>query len=80
MALALEVDQKPSIEAIAEKLSAAITETLPWEGHELRLGVSIGIAVYPDSATDADALMSRADSAMYRVKKSGKNRWLFAED
>ena len=36
--------------------------------------------MYPDSATDADSLMSRADSAMYRIKRSGKNAWGFDED
>ena len=79
VALALEVDQRPSIEAIADKLSTAVTGPLIWEGHALRLGVSIGIAVYPDTATDADSLMSRADGAMYRVKHGGKNTWAFAE-
>jgi diguanylate cyclase (GGDEF)-like protein len=80
VALALEVDQRPSIEAIAEKLSQAITEPLEWEGKQLKVGVSVGIAVYPETSTDADTLMSRADTAMYQVKKSGKNGWAFAGD
>jgi diguanylate cyclase (GGDEF)-like protein len=80
VALALEVDQKASIVAIAEKLSAAVTDPLEWEGKTLQLGVSIGIAVYPDNASDADALMKAADAAMYHVKRTGRNTWAFAED
>ena len=76
--MALEVDKIPSIEAIAQKLSVAITDPLLWNGHPIELGVSIGIAVYPDTATEADALMNLADTAMYKVKHSGKNAWSFA--
>jgi len=79
VALALEVDQRPSIEAIAEKLFTSITDLLLWHDHEIRLGVSIGIAVYPETATDAEGLMNRADNAMYQVKHGGKNTWAFAE-
>ena len=79
VALALEVDQRPSIVAIAEKLSAAVTEPFEWEGKSLQLGVSIGIAVFPDTAADADSLMRLADAAMYEVKRSGRNTWAFAE-
>lgn len=46
----------------------------------LRINVSIGVAVYPrDGATSAD-LISRADSALYFAKKSGKNRVCMAVD
>jgi len=76
----LEVEQRPSIEAIAEKLIAAITEPLAWKEHPLQLGVSIGIAVYPDTATDAESLMGSADRAMYDIKRKSKNSWAFAGD
>ena len=38
-----------------------------------RLGVSIGIAIYPDHALDAAGLISCADAAMYTAKEQGKN-------
>jgi len=34
----------------------------------------VGIALYPEHATDADGLMQRADTAMYRAKSRGKNQ------
>lgn len=80
VALALEVDDRSSIEAIARKLADAITAPLVWQSYELRLGVSIGIAVFPDSASDADGLLNRADTAMYTIKRAGKNAWAFAEN
>lgn len=76
--LALEVDQRPAIEAIAEKLIQAVTQPLDWNGNPITLGVSIGISLYPENALDADGLLNQADAAMYRVKKGGKNGWAFA--
>ena len=38
------------------------------------VGVSLGIAFYPDHANDAEALIECADHAMYRAKAAGKNR------
>ena len=41
---------------------------------------SIGIAVFPDDATSADALLDCADRALYRSKRTGKNRYSFLTD
>jgi len=80
VALALGVDSRESIVAIADKLEEAVTAPYSSDGHDILLGASIGISVYPDSAGDADGLMSRADSAMYRIKRSGKHAWGFDEE
>lgn len=42
-----------------------------------RLGVSIGIGIYPDHAADAVTLISCADAAMYEVKEAGKNNYRY---
>ena len=44
-----------------------------------RVTVSIGAASFPFHGTSPDALVKAADDAMYRAKKSGKNRVLLAE-
>jgi diguanylate cyclase (GGDEF)-like protein len=45
------------------------------------ISASIGVAVYPNDAEDADQLMRYADQAMYKAKQKGKNRYcLFGED
>lgn len=43
------------------------------EGHVLRVGCSIGIAMYPQDGEDAITLMKNADAALYRAKDGGKN-------
>lgn len=42
------------------------------------VGASLGIALFPYDATDADALIRCADNALYRAKQQGKNRWVRA--
>jgi diguanylate cyclase (GGDEF)-like protein len=39
-----------------------------------RITISIGVAAYPDDATDPIQLVELADSALYRAKRSGRNR------
>ncbi len=58
---------------VAKKIidSLGLPFVLGAKGHEARIGASIGIAIYPADASDADALIKAADSAMYAAKKSG---------
>jgi diguanylate cyclase (GGDEF)-like protein/hemerythrin-like metal-binding protein len=55
------------------------TVTAPLEAHGLRLGISVGIAIYPDDGSNAEQLLARADGAMYEAKDRGGNRYAFAE-
>jgi diguanylate cyclase (GGDEF)-like protein len=57
----------------ARKLQAALVK--PFDLHDLshHVTASIGICLYPDDAPDGPTLLRHADSAMYRVKRSGKN-------
>lgn len=43
-------------------------------GQQVNVTCSAGIASFPDDAPDMDALVSNADTAMYRAKELGKNR------
>ena len=73
--LSTAVDATP----VAEQLIAAIAQPVEFGGHSLAVGASIGIAVFPDHAEDVESLCRLADQAMYRVKKSGKNDYAFAD-
>ncbi|MFA7553483.1 MAG: EAL domain-containing protein [Spongiibacteraceae bacterium] len=58
---------------IAEKILSDIKKPFQLGKHEIYIGASIGIAIYPDSGTNMDSLIKNADIAMYRVKKTGKD-------
>src|SRR5690606_30485057 len=57
----------------ARKLQAALGTPFELQGLSLYVSVSIGLCLYPDDASDGPTLLRHADSAMYRVKRSGKN-------
>ncbi len=62
-------------ESIGEQIRRAIADhPFAREGIPLHPGISVGIASFPESAGDADALFQRADEALYRAKRTGKNR------
>ena len=65
---------------IASKVQACVSRPVFANGQRILIGASIGISLYPDQGSDADRLISLADEAMYRVKKSGKNGFAFASD
>ncbi|MFW6322610.1 MAG: diguanylate cyclase domain-containing protein [Guyparkeria sp.] len=62
---------------VAEKVIEALTRPFVLDGEAVQVGASIGIAVYPDHALDADALINHADAAMYNAKASGRNTYRY---
>jgi diguanylate cyclase (GGDEF)-like protein/PAS domain S-box-containing protein len=67
------IHSRDDIEKLARRLQAAASEPLELGGSIYRLTISGGIALFPEDGDDADALLHRADSAMYRVKQRGRN-------
>ena len=58
---------------IARRIFSALSQSFTYNGSQLGLTLSIGVAFLPDDGGDARTLLRHADSAMYRVKRSGKN-------
>jgi diguanylate cyclase (GGDEF)-like protein len=56
-------------EAVIARLTRAFQDPFKIAGHELRLGASVGRAVFPIDADTADDLLRRADSAMFQNKR-----------
>ncbi|MGO9016147.1 MAG: diguanylate cyclase domain-containing protein [Dissulfurispiraceae bacterium] len=63
---------------IAKKILRLMSQPFDLYGRVATVGLSIGIALYPDHGKDAESLIKQADKAMYVIKNSGKNRYSFA--
>ncbi|WP_016835110.1 putative bifunctional diguanylate cyclase/phosphodiesterase [Herbaspirillum lusitanum] len=68
-----DIDKDYHAGFVAQKLIALFDEPFFIDGHELRVGASIGISMYPQDATDTETLLRLADIAMYRAKQGGEN-------
>lgn len=74
-------DAEADARMLAEKLLAKLRDPVAIDGHELRAGVSIGIALFGDSAeTSVKSLVRDADHAMYLSKIAGKGTYRFFHD
>jgi diguanylate cyclase (GGDEF)-like protein/PAS domain S-box-containing protein len=70
---------KKRAEQHAERVRVAITEPFYIHGHEYHISVSIGISLFPESNQNSADILKRADAAMYRAKKAGRNSICFFE-
>ncbi|WP_440639333.1 bifunctional diguanylate cyclase/phosphodiesterase [Bradyrhizobium sp. PUT101] len=68
---------KDQATAIAHRLLEALESPFLLCGHECRISCSIGIAIFPDNASDPEELVKQADTAMYAAKAGGKNAFRF---
>jgi diguanylate cyclase (GGDEF)-like protein/PAS domain S-box-containing protein len=72
-----EVQEVGPIETVAKKLLAELVRPYPLASAEVTVTASIGIAIFPDDAADAQALLKHGDTAMYSAKQAGKNTYRF---
>ncbi len=70
----LEVE---GVARIAKRIIDEINMPIMLQDHELFVGASIGISIYPDDGTDPAILTKCADMAMYRAKEHGRNNFQF---
>ncbi len=74
------VDSVDAVSTVAEKILEALSKPFRVEGPDLYVTTSIGIAMYPDDADNANILLKQADSAMYQAKEAGRNNFKFYSD
>jgi diguanylate cyclase (GGDEF)-like protein len=73
----------PEIEApedaafVARRVMDAMALPVPVHEHELTVGATIGIAVYPGDGDTGEALLKNADAAMYAAKEAGRGGYAF---
>jgi diguanylate cyclase (GGDEF)-like protein len=64
------------MEPVLSRLMHTMNTPLTVGDIHVRLGLSAGVALYPQDATDLATLLDRADQAMYQAKHGGKGRWV----
>jgi diguanylate cyclase (GGDEF)-like protein/hemerythrin-like metal-binding protein/PAS domain S-box-containing protein len=75
-----EIADPDAARRVAEKLIARVGEPIQLGDHATcQVGVSVGIATYPDHGAELDTLMNAADAAMYLSKARGKNTATLAD-
>ncbi|MEC5163998.1 MULTISPECIES: sensor domain-containing protein [unclassified Janthinobacterium] len=72
-ALFLPAASPERLRQMAELVLAAARTSFIVGGRELAISASVGISVFPDNGSAGADLLRHADSAMYRVKRAGRN-------
>jgi diguanylate cyclase (GGDEF)-like protein len=70
-------DQKAAAIALADTLLETVGAPYEIDGHQIVIGISIGIALAPADGEDASELLKNADLALYRAKQEGRNGYRF---
>ena len=73
----LELEFPEQAAKIAEKLIERVSICQQIEGLDVMLGVSIGIATFPDCGADLSGLLRAADIAMYEAKRAGRQQYRY---
>ncbi|MDH5301306.1 MAG: EAL domain-containing protein [Gammaproteobacteria bacterium] len=72
-----DINNSDDAAIVAQKILEVMAPSYILDGHEVVASPSIGITLYPDDATDMQSLLKNADTAMYRSKEKGRNRYQF---
>jgi diguanylate cyclase (GGDEF)-like protein/PAS domain S-box-containing protein len=78
--LLTDISDNNNVEIVIEKIFEKFSKPLSLEPFslEIKVNISIGVAIFPDHGNDSDTLLNNADAAMYLVKKKyGKNNFRF---
>ena len=71
------VGRPEDVSHVARRLTNSLSRVINLRNHDVIVNASIGIALYPDNATEAERLISDADAAMYQAKQAGGNCYKF---
>ncbi|MGD9921228.1 MAG: putative bifunctional diguanylate cyclase/phosphodiesterase, partial [Pseudorhodoplanes sp.] len=74
-----DADTRSAAARLAGRLVDAVSGDFDCDGRKVRLGMSIGVAMYPDDGTDVVGLLRNADAALYRAKAEGRGAIRFFE-
>ncbi|MEZ5247389.1 MAG: EAL domain-containing protein [Acidimicrobiales bacterium] len=77
--LLTDVYSHSDVTLVADRIVEELSLPVDLMGHEVRLGVSVGIAIDDDGTQTPEDLLRAADVAMYDAKAKGKGRWAIFE-
>jgi diguanylate cyclase (GGDEF)-like protein/PAS domain S-box-containing protein len=77
--LTINADERGAL-AVAGRIREALEEAFQLGGISVQTSASIGVALYPDHAGDAETLAQRADVAMYTAKRAGGGIALYSPE
>jgi len=66
------------VDVVAGNITELLAQPFQIGDIEASISGSIGISVYPNDAADEEALIRKADQAMYSAKSQGRNRFIYA--
>jgi diguanylate cyclase (GGDEF)-like protein/PAS domain S-box-containing protein len=72
-----EFNDAERLALVAQKILDTVARPVAVRGQDCRVTSSVGISAYPQDGKDSQTLLRNADSAMYRAKEQGKNRFEF---
>ena len=72
--LLVSAEGKDGIEAVCRRILESIGSGMTFDGKELKIGCSVGAAVYPDDGDTGEGLYKSADLALYDAKRKGGRR------
>jgi diguanylate cyclase (GGDEF)-like protein len=72
-----QVDNAEGAQILLSALESALADPIIVEGEQVRTGLSIGLALYPDDGSNPDQLHAAADRAMYAAKRASRHSNVF---
>lgn len=81
MCLLQDLESVQAVRAVAERIMEKMGKPMYVNGHEVFIGVSIGMSVFPGGADSVEELLKQADVALYNAKRSGHPKvWMYARE
>ena len=72
-----EIRGAEDVLVVTDKVQQECDQPVRIAGHDISIGVSMGVSLFPDDARDARTLLRYADSALYNAKSDGRNTLKF---
>ena len=72
-----DIEESGSVDRVAQSIIFALSQPFQIGPHLAQVSASLGVALHPHDAAEADELLNNADQAMYAAKSAGRNRFSY---